>query len=108
MSVIYIHYVDDFLTTSPPDSPICSNNLNSIPQWPGKSLILEFHLTPNALMELFTDTSSKDGWEAYWAGRWISDHWYTVQGKQVLPGRSSLLLSLPLTHGALTGNLEKS
>ena len=25
-----LHYLDDFLTTGPPDSPICSNNLNSM------------------------------------------------------------------------------
>ena len=31
-------------------------------------------------MELFTDASGKDGWAAYWAGRWISDHWSTEQG----------------------------
>ena len=25
-----LHYLDDFLTAGPPDSPICSNNLNSM------------------------------------------------------------------------------
>ena len=53
--------------------------LDFLPQWPGKSLILESHWTSNTLTELFTDASGKDGWGAYWAGRWISDHWSTTQ-----------------------------
>ena len=30
-------------------------------------------------MELFTDASGNNGWGAYCAGRWISDHWSTAQ-----------------------------
>ena len=30
-------------------------------------------------MELFTDTSGKEGWGAYWEGRWISGRWSRVQ-----------------------------
>ena len=30
-------------------------------------------------MELFTDALGKDIWGAYWAGRWISNHWSTTQ-----------------------------
>ena len=35
--------------------------LDFLPQWPGKSLILEPHWTSNASMELFTDASGNDG-----------------------------------------------
>ena len=48
--------------------------LEFLPQWSGKSLILESHWTTNTSMKLFTDASGKDGWGAYWAGRWISDY----------------------------------
>ena len=33
--------------------------LDFLPQWPGKSLILESHWTPNTSMELFTDAEVK-------------------------------------------------
>ena len=39
--------------------------LDFLPQWPGKSLILESHWTSNASMELFTDDSGNEGWGAY-------------------------------------------
>ena len=55
--------------------------LDFLPQWSGKSLILESHWTSNASMELFTDASGNDGWGAYWAGRWISDRWSTAQSE---------------------------
>ena len=55
--------------------------LDFLPQWPGKSLILESHWTSNASMELFTDASGNNGWGAYWAGRWISDRWSTAQSE---------------------------
>ena len=53
--------------------------LDFLPQWPGKSLILESHWTANASMELFTDASGSNGWGAYFAGRWISDRWSTAR-----------------------------
>ena len=53
--------------------------LDFLLQWSGKSLILESHWTADASMELFTNASGNDVWGAYWAGRWILDHWSTAQ-----------------------------
>ena len=44
-----------------------------LPYWSAQSLILDFHWTLNATMQLFTDASGHDGWGAYWSGR-IIDH----------------------------------
>ena len=78
--------------------------LELLPQWSGRSLILESHWTSSKTMELFTDASGKEGWGAYWAGRWISSRWSNVQATMVLPGKNFMLLSSQPIHGARYGN----
>ena len=84
--------------------------LDFLQQWPGKSLTLESHWTPNASMKLFTDASGKDGWELIGQDDGPLTIGLQYKAKQVLPGRSSMLLPLPLllTHGVLPGTVEKS
>ena len=55
--------------------------LEILPHWSGKSLILESQWTSSKAMELFTDASGKDGWGAYWRGKWITDRWSNAQLK---------------------------
>ena len=71
--------------------------LDFLPQCPGKSLILESHWTPNTSMELFTDASGKDGWGAYLVGRWISDHWSTVQGEMSIAWKNLYAIAIAVT-----------
>ena len=81
--------------------------LDFLPQWPGNSLIHESHWTSNTLMKLFTNASGKDGCEL--TGQ---DNGSLTIGpqhsrvKQASPGRSSMPLLWPLTHGVLGGTLK--
>ena len=76
--------------------------LDFLPQWPGKSLILESHWTSNASMELFTDASGNEGWGAYWAGQWISDHWTTAQGEMSIAWKELYAITIAVnTWGTL-------
>ena len=45
--------------------------LDFLPQWTGKSLILEDHWTPGPKLQLYTDASGTNGWGAYWCSRWL-------------------------------------
>ena len=45
--------------------------LDFLPCCSGKTLILDSHWTPSTRMQLFTDAFGKNGWGAYWAGRWL-------------------------------------
>ena len=49
--------------------------LDFLPQWSGKSLILQTSWLPNSAMQLYTDASGTQGWGAYWSGRWLQGHW---------------------------------
>ena len=49
--------------------------LDFLPQWSGKSLILQTSWLPNSAMQLYTDASRTQGWGAYWSGRWLQGHW---------------------------------
>ena len=82
--------------------------LDFLPQWPGKSLILESHWTSNASMELFTDASGNEGWGAYWAGQWISDHWTTAQGEMSIAWKELYAITIAAIRGAPCGSTEKS
>ena len=53
--------------------------LDFLPNWSGKSLILEDHWTPSTKMQLFTDASGTIGWGAYWSGKWLQGHWSEAQ-----------------------------
>ena len=53
--------------------------LDLLPQWSGKTLILENHWTPSTSMQLFTDASGTYGWGAYWNGKWLQGKWSEAQ-----------------------------
>ena len=53
--------------------------LDFLPQWSGKTLILENHWTPSTKMQLFTDASGTIGWGAYWCGKWLQGRWSKLQ-----------------------------
>ena len=53
--------------------------LDFLPQWSGKTLILENHWTPSTSMQLFTDASGTYGWGAYWNGKWLQGKWSEAQ-----------------------------
>ena len=53
--------------------------LDFLPQWAGKTLILENHWTPSTKMQLFTDASGTIGWGAYWCGKWLQGRWSKLQ-----------------------------
>ena len=53
-------------------------------------------------MELFTDASGNEGWGAYWAGQWISDHWTTVQGEMSIAWKEHYAITIAVnTWGTL-------
>ena len=41
--------------------------------------IIEDNWTPSPEMELFTDVSGAQGWDAFWNGRWLQSHWSQQQ-----------------------------
>ena len=47
-------------------------------------------------MELFTAASCNDGWGAYWAGRWISDHWSTAQGEMSIAWKELYAIAIAI------------
>ena len=53
--------------------------LDFLPQWSGKTLILENHWTLSTRMKLFTDASGTIGWGAYWCGKWFQGCWSKLQ-----------------------------
>ena len=53
--------------------------LDFLPQWSGKTLILENHWTPSTRMQLFTDASGTISWGAYWCGKWLQGRWSKLQ-----------------------------
>ena len=57
---------------------ICSW-LDFLPQWSGKTLILENHWTLSTRIELFTDASGTISWGAYWCGKWPQGCWPKLQ-----------------------------
>ena len=50
-----------------------------LPQWSGKSLILNSHWTASVAMHLYTDASGNEGWGAYWSGHWLQARWSSSQ-----------------------------
>ena len=46
-----------------------------------KNYDLENYWTQSTRMQLFTDTTGPNGWDAYWNGRWIIGRWSEVQLK---------------------------
>ena len=71
-------------------------------------MILESHWIPNASMDysLMLQVKMDGGLIGQDDGSLTIGLQY--KAKQVLPGRSSVLLPLPFTHGALSGSVEKS
>jgi len=53
--------------------------LDFLPQWSGKSLILQSNWLHSGLMQLYTDASGTQGWGAYWSGRWLQHSWSPTQ-----------------------------
>ena len=53
--------------------------LTFLPQWSGRSLILDSYWALHTKMKLFTDASGHHRWGAYWSGRWLQDHWSPAQ-----------------------------
>jgi len=53
--------------------------LDFLPQWSGKSLILQSNWLHSGSMQLYTDASGTQGWGAYWSGRWLQRSWSPAQ-----------------------------
>ena len=77
--------------------------LTFLPQWSGRSLILDSHWTLHNKMQLFTDASGHYRWVAYLSGRWLQDHWSPTQQQRALHGRKCQPLSWQCTHGVAYG-----
>ena len=71
--------------------------LNFLPQWSGKSLILQSNWFHSDSMQLYTDASGTQGWGAYWSGRWLQHRWSPAQHLMNIAWKE-LFAILPAVH----------
>jgi len=91
-----LHYLDDFITAGPPDSPQCAHNLNTalavcgrrgLPLHPDKcvgpaSFWLFPGTSPVADVEVASDAAGSLGFGAYLKGQWFAGPWTPSQQPQ--------------------------
>ena len=70
--------------------------LDFLPSWSETSLILESNWTPSTNMQLLTDLSGTNGWDAYWSGKWLRGQWSEAQLQMDITWKELFAVVMPV------------